>query len=58
MRKSKLCPDNRTKQEIDYFIAGLDMETSRAESAETTQKIHNEYSNVFTAHFLYRSRMI
>ena len=35
-------------KEIEYFIAGLDMESNRVASTETTQKIHNEYSNLFT----------
>ena len=41
-------PNNKIKQEIDYFIAGLDKEANRVASPETKQKIHNEYSDVFT----------
>ena len=59
--KSNLLHNNKTKHEIDYFIAGLDMERNRVASAETTETIHSEYSDVFTeidaskAHFLSRS---
>ena len=48
---SKNCKDNlhfayKLKLKIDIFISGLDMEANRAASAETTLKIHTEYSNV------------
>ena len=41
-------PYNKSRQEIDYFIAGPDIEVNRVESVETTQKMRNEYSNRFT----------
>ena len=36
----------KTKQEIDYFFAGLGTETNKEASAKTL-KIHDEYSDVF-----------
>ena len=34
--------------EVDYFIAGPEMEADKVASAKTTQKIQNDYSDVFT----------
>ena len=51
------CKDNpytnsKTKQEIDCFIAGL-AHRLRTASAETTMKMHNEFSDVFAWIFEY-----
>ena len=35
--KNNLHPNNKIKHEIGYFMAGLDMETNKAASAETAQ---------------------
>ena len=62
--KARTNYSNKIKQEIVYFIAGMDMEASRVVIAETTQEIQNEYSDVFTwiecfkGALLYRSRMM
>ena len=40
--------NNKTSQEIDYSSAGPDMEANRVTSLETTQKMYNEYSDIFT----------
>ena len=40
--------NNKTKQDIYYIIAGPDTEGERAMSAETTQKKHDEFSDLFT----------
>ena len=40
--------NNKINQEMDYFVAVPGMEAQRVASAEITQKIHDEYSNVFT----------
>ena len=54
-------PYDKMKQEIDYFTVGPHMGADEVASAETTQKIQNEYSNVFTqigcfkGIFLYKS---
>ena len=52
--KTNLDQNNKIKQEINYFIADLDMEADRAASAETTQTIHNEYSDVSTGIFCFK----
>ena len=39
---------NSKLNKIDYFITGPDMEVNTVASAETTQKIHYEYSDVLT----------
>ena len=39
---------NKIKQKIDYCIAGSGLEADKVVSAETTQKIYSEYSNVLT----------
>ena len=46
--KNNLHANDKIKKEIDYFIVGPSREANRVVSAETTLKIHNEYSNVFT----------
>ena len=36
--KTNPCPNNKIKEEIDYFIANMDNEVNRVASAETTWK--------------------
>ena len=54
---------SKTKLEIAHFIAGPDIKANRVASAETTRKIHNEYSDAFMGIgyfkvlFLYKSKM-
>ena len=45
---------NKITQEIDYFIEGGDMEANKAASAETTQTIHNEYSDIYAGIVCFR----
>ena len=40
--------NEKTNQEIDCFIAGSAVEANREVNANTTWKIHQEYSDVFT----------
>ena len=35
-------------EEIEYFIAGPETEADRVASSETTLKMHEEFSDVFT----------
>ena len=46
--KNNLHTNNKTKQEIDYFIAGPGTEANRVASAEITQKMHDDVSDIFT----------
>ena len=39
--KNNLETNNKTKQEIDYFIAGPGIEANRIAGAETRSKMHN-----------------
>ena len=39
--------NSKCTQEIEYFIAGLGMKTNRVASAETTLKMHDDFSDVF-----------
>ena len=61
--KRYLHANNKTRQEIDYFIAGPGMEANEAARAETTLKIHDKLMmylpelGVSKALFPYRLRM-
>ena len=46
--KNNLPIKNKIKQKIDISIAGPGMEMNRLVSAETTLKMHDEYSGMFT----------
>ena len=46
--KNNVHTNDKIKQEIDYFIAGPGKEADRMANAETTLKIHDKYSDVFT----------
>ena len=41
--------NNKSKQKIDYVIAGPSTEVDRETSAETMLKMQDEFSDVFTA---------
>ena len=45
--KINLHPNGKFQQDVDYLIAGPDMETNRVASADMTQKIHKAYTYIF-----------
>ena len=49
--------NNKTKQEIDYSIAGSVTEADRVVHSETTLKMHDECSKVFTGIGCFKSTL-
>ena len=46
--EDNLYTNNKVNHRPDHFVGGQNTEWHRATSAKTTNKIHNEFSDVFT----------